>query len=279
MRTTGLLLAILLTAGMARAQDYLDCHFVSGWEQTGAARQYAADNLYDYKDGGAEGYLVFGFAQMRGITCKSGADTLDIDVSEMTDEDAAYGMFTANLDPKLPIESLGMGGQIQRQSATFAKGKYYAEIVETAANPDSDQSATLKAFAGKMLEHLEGRDKPPEAVGWFSKEDLSSVRMVPESVLGLRQLKRGYVAKYKQGQAFLVQEASPASAAEVLKSLRGRFDGALPAQVGDEAFQAKVKYLDGICIFRKGPYIGGYANSPEAEQAAPQAAKLAARIP
>jgi hypothetical protein len=264
---------------MARAQDYLDCHFVPGWEQTGAARQYAADNLYDYKDGAAEGYLLFGFAHMRGITCKSGADTLDIDVSEMTDEDAAYGMFTANLDPRLPIEGLGMGGQIERQSAMFSKGKYYAEIVETTANPDSDRSALLKGFTAKMLEHMEGRVKPPEAVGWFAKDDLASVRLIPESVLGLRQLKRGYVAKYKQGQAFLVQEASPAAAVEVLKSLRGRFDGALPAQVGDEAFQTKAKYLDGICIFRKGRYLAGYANLPEAQDAASQAVKLAARIP
>src|ERR1019366_5076999 len=92
------LLTILLTAGLARAQDYLDCHFVPGWEQSGPKRQYTADNLYDYKDGGAEGYLLFGFVRMEGITCKSGGDALDIDVSEMSDADAAYGMFTANLD-------------------------------------------------------------------------------------------------------------------------------------------------------------------------------------
>ena len=114
---------------------------------------------------------------------------------------------------------------------------------------------------------------------WFPKETLVSVRMVPESVLGLRQLKRGFVAKYKQGQAFLVQEASSESAAEVLKSLRGRFDGALPAQIGDEAFQSKVQYLDGICVFRKGRYLGGYANLPDPQEAASLAATLAARIP
>ncbi len=45
---------------------------------------------------------------------------------------------------------------------------------------------------------LEGRSSPPEALDWFSKENLTSVRLVQESVLGLRQLKRGYVAKYAQ---------------------------------------------------------------------------------
>jgi hypothetical protein len=279
MRTLGWLLAILLAAGAARAQDYLDCHFAPGWEQSGEARHYAADNLYDYKDGAAEGYLIFGFLQMRGITCKSGAETLDIDVSEMSDADSAYGIFAANLDPSLPVARMGMGGQVQRQSASFAKGRYYVEIVATGVSPDSDRSALLRTFAARMLEHIEGRDSPPQALDWFVKENLLSIRLVPESVLGMRQLKRGYVAKYKQGQAFLVVEASPESAAEVLKSLRERLDGASPAQVGDEAFQANAPYLDGICIFRKGRYLGGYANLPEPRDAVSQAAKLAAGIP
>jgi len=56
MRVAGVFLAILCAAGIARAQDYLNCHFVPGWEPSGAKRQYAADNLFEYRDGGAEGY-------------------------------------------------------------------------------------------------------------------------------------------------------------------------------------------------------------------------------
>ena len=64
-----------------------------------------------------------------------------------------------------------------------------------------------------------------------------------------------------------------------MKKLRERFGDSSPAQVGDEAFQAKAQYLDRICIFRKGHYLGGYANLPEPQDVAAQAAKLAARIP
>jgi len=103
--------------------------------------------------------------------------------------------------------------------------------------------------------------------------------LVPESVLGLRQLKRGYVAKYEQGQAFIVLEASPESAAEVFKKVQGRFPDASPTKVGDEAFQVKTQYLDGICVFRKGRYLAGYANLPNPQEAASRAIKLATRIP
>lgn len=279
MRAAGLLLLILFAAGMAHAQDYLSCHFASGWEQSEPQRQYVADNLFDYKDGAAEGYLIYGFVRMQGITCKSGGDTLAIDISEMNDADAAYGVFSANRDARQPVARIGMGGQVQKQSASFAKGKYYVEIVVNAADPDSDHTADLTAFVSGIEKRLEGRDTAPEALEWFPKGNLTSTRMVPESVLGLRLLKRGYVAKYAQGQAFIVQEATPESAAEVMKQLREHFGGTSTAKVGDEAFQAKVQYLDEICIFRKGRYLGGYANLPDPQEAATRSMQLAAHIP
>jgi len=279
MKSACFLLTILCAAGTARAQSVLDCHLAPGWEQSGAKRQYSAENLYDYRDGGAEGYLIFGFAGMTGIDCKSGAETLAVDVSEMSGADAAYGIFSANHDPRLPIANIGMGAQIQPQSASFSKGNYYVELVLTGASAESDRSALLGAIAGRMAERLEGRTSPPETLEWFPKENLVSARLIPESVLGLRLLKRGYVAKYKQGQAFIALQASPQEAAEVLKKLRDRFDSAVEAKVGDEGFQAKAQYLEGICFFRKGRYLAGYANQPDTQEAVALAAKLATRIP
>jgi len=85
------LVPILLAAGVARAQDYLSCQLAPGWTQSEPVHSYTAGNLYDYKDGGAEGYLIYGFAGMKSLNCKSGDNTLTIDVSEMNDADAAYG--------------------------------------------------------------------------------------------------------------------------------------------------------------------------------------------
>jgi len=103
---------------------------------------------------------------------------------------------------------------------------------------------------------------------------------VPESVLGLKILKRGYVAKYARGQAFILTEDSPEAAADVMQKLRARFGAAImPTMLGDEGFSAKLQYLDGICIFRKGRFVAGYANLPDASQAAARAAQLFARLP
>jgi hypothetical protein len=268
------LLLVFVTA--ASAQEYLNCHLVPGWQQSGTKREYTADNLYEYMDGNAESYLLYGFVRMQGITCTYGEKKLVIDVSEMEDSDLAYGMFASNRDPNQPIAKIAMGGQVQPRRASFAKGKYYVEI---AASPEGDHTAALQAFATKIEASLEGRSTPPEALDWFPKENQTSVRLVPESVLGLRQLKRGYVAKYAQGQAFIVLEASPESAAETFKKVQARFPDASPAKFADEAFQAKTQYLDSICIFRKGRYVAGYANLPDPQEAVTRATKLATRIP
>ncbi|MGA2570071.1 MAG: DUF6599 family protein [Terracidiphilus sp.] len=279
MKRAALLFALVFAAGSAAAQDFLNCQLVPGWEQTSAKRQYDSGNLFDYKDGGAEGYLIFGFIRMNSIDCKSGASTIAIDVSEMTGADEAYGIFAANLDPTRPTTQIGMGGQVQMQSALFAKGKYYVEIVETAADTTADDSATMRAFASALEMRLEGSVAPPAQLRWFPPGNVEPVRMVPESVLGLRELKRGYVAKYAKGQAFVVLGETPDAAALTLKALHARFDGAVAAQAGDDAFQATAQYLGGLCIFRKGRVIAGFVNLPTPQEAAAQAATLAARIP
>jgi len=274
-----LLLCMCVVATVtASAQDYLNCSLVSGWEPSGAKRSYGPDNLFDYRDGAAEGYLIFSFARMQGIDCKSNGATLSIDVSDMTDADSAYGMFTANRDPHQPVAKIGMGGQLLPQSLLFAKGKYFVEIVENEGG--IDLTAALQSFADKMLPLLEGRDTPPEALQWFPPENLVSARLVPESVLGLKILKRGYVAKYTHGQAFIVMEDSPEAAADVMQKLRARFGAAVtPTMLGDEGISADIQYLDALCIFRKGRFIAGYANLPDPSQAAARAAQLFALLP
>jgi len=271
--------ALSIAAIPAYAQAWLDCRLVPGYEQSGPKRQYTPDNLFDYRDGAAEGYLIYSFAQMQGIDCKSGTTILSIDVSDMTDADSAYGMFSANRDPRQPIAKMGMGAQIMPQSLLFAKGKYFVEIIETDGSTDSNQTAALGSFAAKIEPLLEGRTTPPEELSWFLSDNQQSAKLVPESVLGLKVLKRGYIARYTTGQAFIVVEQSPESAAEVMNKVRARFESSTPVKLADEAFALKAPYLEGICIFRKGRVIAGYTNLPDPQTAATDAAKLLERIP
>ena len=249
-----------------------------GWRQQGPSRAYGPDNLFDYKDGAAEGYLLYGFARLTGITCESGDDTIVIDISEMGSYELAYGMFAATRDPNGPAEKIGMGGQVLPQRASFSKDKYYVELV---AVSERDRATALRAFATAIEKTIAGRSDPPEAIAWFPAEELvpRSVRLVPESVLGLRLLRRGYVAEYSFGAAFLVPEATPQAARELWNQLKARFHAATPANLAEESFFATDKYLGNMLVFRKGRYLAGFSHLKKGFDASPAATRLLKNLP
>jgi hypothetical protein len=276
MRFVLVVAAVLAALHTAQAQVF-DCRVVAGWQQQGPARSFSAENLFEYMDGNAEGYLIYQFVGMKGITCKSGGDTFVIDISEMTDPEYAFGLFSASRDQRQPIQPIGMGGQILPRRAMFAKDKYYVEI---AASPEKDHAAALRAFVAMLEKSISGRSAPPDTIAWFPKENLisDSVRLVPESVLGLRLLKRGYVGQYDFGKAFLVPEASPEAASQVMVKLKQRIGETTPARIADEAFTGTDKYLNGLCVFRKGRFVGGFANLKPGRDATAEATRFASQV-
>ncbi len=251
------------------------CSLVPGWSQSGPARGYEAANLFEYMDGNAEGYLIYGFHSMNGVTCRQGEISFVIDLSDMGDTDGSYGIFSANRDPALPTDRIGMAGQVAPRRAMFVKGRWYVEI---AANPEGDHSAALRAWLAALDQIIAGSTVLPEALAWFPTEGRQSLRLVPESVLGIRLLKRGYVAQYDFGKAFVTFEASPESAAGVMQKLRARFGQVTAANLADDAFQATDQYLGRLFVFRKGRLIGGYSIKAEGHDTAALAAALAAQV-
>ncbi len=254
-----------------------DCSQVPGWGQDGCVRSYEPETLFDYMDGNAEGYLIYRFQKMQGISCKCGEDTLVIDVSEMADPEYAYGIFLANRDPRQPTQAIGMGGQVLPRKATFAKGKYYVEL---AANPDKDHTQSLQKFVALIEKSISGQSQIPAVIGWLPTQMMTpnTVRLVPQSVLGLRVLKSGYTAQYEFGKAFLVREASPEAAAQVMAKLKERVGQPAAVQIADEGFTGADRYLDGLYVFRKGAYIGGFANLKDGRDVSALAKEFVAKI-
>ena len=240
--------AMAVLAGVASAAAP-SCGLVPGWTPQGEPRLYTTENLYEYMDGNSEGYFLYGFRSMSGVTCLQGEATLVIDISDFGDADSAYGMFCANRDMRQPMTKIGMGGQIVPRRAIFTKGPYYVEI---AANPEGDYTAVLRAWTAAIEKTLDGATDPPAALGWFPEQGQQSLRLVPESPLGIRVLGRGYVAEYGNGKAFVVTESTPEAAAALIAKLRVKFEA-----TGDDRFEAADRYLGRVCVFRKGRFVAG----------------------
>ncbi len=274
MRIIAFVILILMQTGAAFAQ-LAQCDTVAGWQQSGKERAYTTDDLFEYMNGNSEGYFIYRFVSMKGITCQSGDSTIVIDISEFEDPEYAYGMFTSTRDLRIPVEKIGTSGQVTPRRLFFVKDKYYVEL---GANPEKDFTSELRTYAGVIEKKISGQTALPETLNWFPKEDLASARLVPESVLGLRLLKRGYVGQYHFGKGFIVKESSPEAAAQLMQKLRERFGQTTPATIADEAFNATDKYLNGLCVFRKGNYVAGFADLKDGRDGVAEAARLAANI-
>ena len=282
MKSAPIAVAVCMAAAALRAAADAPlprCDVVPGWTQAGPARLFAADNLYDYMDGNSEGYLIYGFKLMRGVTCKSGEVSFVVDISEMNDPEAAWGLYASNRDPRLPVEKLGISGQIVPQRGIFVKGTSFAEI--SASPTSADHTAALRTFLTALEKGVGGTTDAPPPVQWFPKEalDAASIRLVPQSVLGLSLLKKGYIAKYDYGRAFVVRQSSPDAAIQVMQKLRDRFGSSEPMKTADEAFQANDRYLGRLLVFRKGAYVAGFVNLSADAPAGKAGQALAAAIP
>lgn len=271
--------AVLCPAAVLLAEDPLPrCDVTPGWTQAGALRVYEEDNLYDYMNGNSEGYLIYGFKKMHGVTCKKGEAQFVVDVSDFPDAEMAYGMYASNRDPRMPVEQLGMQGQIVPQRGIFVKGTRFAEI--SASPTQVDHSAEIRKFLQALEAKIEGTKEMPAALGWFPKQGLedSTIRLIPQSVLGLSILMRGYLAKYDYGRAFIVKQPAAADAGQVFSKLKARFGETQAASVGEEGFEVTDKYLGRLIVFRKGPYVAGFANLKEGFDAGPAVKALAGSI-
>lgn len=267
---TPLFLVALLAGGP-------DCTIAPGFSQQGKPYEYDTETLYDYINGNSEGYFLYGFKKMRGMNCAGGGLKLVIDISEFQSPELAYGMFTGNADPRLPREAIGAAGQVAPSKATFAKGVYYGEV---SIEPQGDHTALLRKAALELAARLEGSTETPAAIGWFPKQGLQPgfPRLVPQSVLGLKMLSRGYVAQYEDAKAFVVTEASVDAAKALFARLKERFPPVGPAQVGEESYTGDERLLGRLCFFRKGARVGGFVNVKAGDPAA-RAAALAMALP
>lgn len=266
--------ALLLFTVLAAAPD---CTISPGFAQQGKPHEYDVETLYDYINGNSEGYFLYGFKKMRGMNCAKGDLKMVIDVSEFSSAELAYGMFTGNADPRLPFEKIGAAGQVTPTKVTFAKGVYYGEV---SIEPQGDYSGVLREAAKQLAERLEGSTGAPPQIGWFPKQGLQpgSPRLIPQSLLGLKMLGRGYLAQYEDGRAFVAAEATPEAAAALFAKLKERFPPAAPASVGQESYTGEDRFMGRFCFFRKGALIGGYVNAKAADPAE-RAAALASGLP
>jgi hypothetical protein len=130
-----LCIGVLCAADISSAEQNLfpEGNIFKGWEIV-KDTTFTGDALYGHIDGGAELFFEFGFVKVDVRIAKPAGseDEMTIEIYQMADADAAFGLFlikSANLEPdqRLPVPNL-----VNNYQVSYIKGDYYILISSAA---------------------------------------------------------------------------------------------------------------------------------------------------
>ncbi len=109
---------------------------VKGWVQKKPPECFTGDELYDAIDGAAEVYLEYGFSSMARSSFSKKKKILDIEIYQMKNDEAAYGIMTSMNGGKPLKISAGCVKYAGNYYGMLAKGKYFVIITDPTGKGD-----------------------------------------------------------------------------------------------------------------------------------------------
>jgi hypothetical protein len=148
-----------------------------GWTPKDAPRVFKGDDLFLYIDGGADVYQEYGFKQVIAQDYRdANGRSVSLEVYEMVDAAASYGMFTFKSSGKGRAAAVGQNGQVEDYYLNFWKGSYLVTAV------GFDDSAECRAGITRIAAAVDSRLKTtgprPKLADVFPREWTDVTRVV-----------------------------------------------------------------------------------------------------
>jgi hypothetical protein len=147
---------------------------ISPWRKNGPPAIFRKDRLFEHINGGAEIYFEYGFHQAVTQEYVHGDNSIMVEIYEMSDSDAAFGIYSTQRDYKLPALEIGSDGTRFGNHATFWQDRYV--VVVMASTPDTVSKEALNQLAQKISLRIGKTSQPPILV-----QHLPKTNMVPRS--------------------------------------------------------------------------------------------------
>lgn len=232
----------------------------------GEAVKYVGQDLFEYINGGAEVYHLYGFVDVATAYYKKDSTEIVIDLYQFDNPVDAYGLY-ASLRPDNPeLLNIGVEGLRSSNRIDFVKGKYLVRL--TAYDMDGDQ--LLEPAAREMNKIVEGAEVMPATYSLFPVEEmLVSGRYYPTSYLGHQFLTEVYTVSYFDSEdpmtLFLTADSGGEkymqfSTAAAQESIRLPLDFGFD---GQQAVAIQNSYYGTIIFGLKNGYLAGCVNYKE----------------
>lgn len=253
-----------------------DGQAAEGWTRSGEPRVFNADNLWEYINGGAEGYLIYNFQEVATADYQ-GPDGLQavVDVYRMADELCGFGIYSSERPYEAQYNQIGCQGYFTGNALHFWQGAYYVKV--TSFKEGGEVEPALRKLAEAARANIGGQAVIPPELEAFPPENQipNTVRYLARDVLGQSDLKNGFTAEYKDGDAeyklfFILHDGADQAqkSYESYKAFMTKYAKDLEDHSQDEMawFSAKDPYYEKVVVMQAGKVMLGALGLQDAER-------------
>lgn len=251
---------------------------IEGWQRDGEHLIYYADELWEYINGAAEGFLAY---EVKAVIVQDYVDAdgngLKFEIYDHQTPLMGFGIYAQHRDPSLEFLEIGSEAFGDEYSLHFWKGRYYGKINVFSA--DGEAKRAMSRFAESVAGRIPDGG-PPAALAAFPAEGLMprSIALLTEGVLGRSRFPSAFVGSYEAGGSKGRLYLFPAETEEAAAELLAWYAGEIGVEVsGKEAEgfsytcgMGADPYQGEVAIFKVGAWAGvvtGFEDSEEARRA------------
>ena len=143
---------------------------ITPWQVDTSPVVYEGDDLFDYINGGAEPYHEYGFVQVLTQDYANVDVSLTVDIYEMKDAPAAFGIYSIQREPEQPAFDFGDGGSLFDYHVAFWQARYY--VIITVSTSSDALISDLERFAGSISRRIDRNAALPDIVGLLPQQAL-----------------------------------------------------------------------------------------------------------
>ena len=202
----------LLIPGAILAQN-ITFPELNGFRKSEKYPVYTPENLWDFIDGAADGFLSLGFIDLHIAEYKKGKESIKAEIYRHSDHTNAFGIYSSERSPDYNFISLGAQGYSIEGSLNFFKGNYYVKIRTFSEKPKTINA--VRSLASRIEMMLEGEKEMPSVISLFPQEGKrkNEETYINESVLGHSFLNKAFKSVYQVGNdvfcIYLMRFATP----------------------------------------------------------------------
>lgn len=158
---------------------------------------YTPNDLWDYINGAADGYLALGFTELNIREYVKGKNKIKAEIYSFGDDSQAFGMYSMERSPGYDFIRAGVQGYSEQGLVHFYKDRYYVKLMTHSGSPRVN--AQMRELASLISGRIEGSSDFPALLGLFPSEGrlANQETYLLESVLGHGFLRRAFRASYE----------------------------------------------------------------------------------